>query len=145
MQQSIRIYYSICIWSSTCFVRHTAHHQELKPAPAASGFAYVKGCGRWGCWTLTASSNLNVHNLSRMQIRGCWGSFELLMMGGVSPETCWASYKHGIINFDTLLHLIGYFCVNCILEVRMFSQGASYCHLVPLSLLINDVSNYCVT
>jgi hypothetical protein len=34
------------------------------------------------------------------------------MMGGVSPETCWASYKGGIINFDTLLHLVGYFCMN---------------------------------
>ena len=33
-------------------------------------------------------------------------------MGGVSPETCWASYKHGIINFDTLLHLVAYFCMN---------------------------------
>jgi len=33
-------------------------------------------------------------------------------MGGVSPETCWASYKHGIINSDTLLHLVSYFCMN---------------------------------
>ena len=30
------------------------------------------------------------------------------MMGGVSPETCWASYKHGMINCDTLLHLVGF-------------------------------------
>jgi len=30
------------------------------------------------------------------------------MMSGVSLETCWASYKHGIINFDILLHLVGY-------------------------------------
>jgi hypothetical protein len=30
------------------------------------------------------------------------------MMGGVSPETCRASYKYGIINFDTLLHLVGF-------------------------------------
>jgi len=29
--------------------------------------------------------------------RGCQCSFRLLMMGGVSPETCWASYKYGII------------------------------------------------
>jgi len=29
--------------------------------------------------------------------RGCRCSFRLLMMGGVSPETCWASYKYGII------------------------------------------------
>jgi hypothetical protein len=35
-------------------------------------------------------------------------------MGGVSPETCWALYKYGIINFDTLLHLVGFFCLNCI-------------------------------
>jgi hypothetical protein len=29
--------------------------------------------------------------------RGFQCSFRLLMMGGVSPETCWASYKYGII------------------------------------------------
>ena len=31
--------------------------------------------------------------------RGCQCSFRLLMMGGVSPETRWASYKYGIIKF----------------------------------------------
>jgi len=31
--------------------------------------------------------------------RGCQCSFRLLIMGGVSPETCWASYKYGIIKF----------------------------------------------
>jgi hypothetical protein len=31
--------------------------------------------------------------------RGCQCRFRLLMMGGVSPETCWASYKYGIIKF----------------------------------------------
>ena len=40
--------------------------------------------------------------------RGCQCSFRPLIMGGVSPETCWASYKYGIINFDTLLHLVGF-------------------------------------
>ena len=34
------------------------------------------------------------------------------MMGGVSPETCWASFKYGIINFDKVLHLVGYFYMN---------------------------------
>ena len=29
--------------------------------------------------------------------RGCQCSFRLPMMGCVSPETCWASYKYGII------------------------------------------------
>jgi hypothetical protein len=31
--------------------------------------------------------------------RGCQCSFRLIMMGGVSPETCWASYKYRIIKF----------------------------------------------
>ena len=47
--------------------------------------------------------------------RGCQCSFRLLMMGGVSPETCWASYKYGIINFDTLLHLVWFFAVCVVL------------------------------
>jgi hypothetical protein len=40
-------YYSIFIWSSTCFGRHTAHHQEPQTSLAASGFSYVEGC--WTC------------------------------------------------------------------------------------------------
>jgi len=53
MQQFIKIYYSIFIRGSTCFGRHTAHHQESKTALAASGFAYVEGCWTCGCWTLS--------------------------------------------------------------------------------------------
>ena len=34
--------------------------------------------------------------------RVCQSSFRLLMMGGVSPETCWALYKYGIIKI--LMH-----------------------------------------
>ena len=33
-------------------------------------------------------------------------------MGGVSPKTCCASYKYGIMKFDTLLHLVGFFFMN---------------------------------
>jgi len=83
MQHFIKIYYSILTWSSTCFGRHTAHHQESKTALAASGFAYVEDCWRCGCWTLsgsvweraghllilclTASSNHTSNNLPLMQ------------------------------------------------------------------------------
>jgi len=82
---SVSKFYFILIWSSTCFGRHTAHHQEPKTALATSGFAYVEGCWPYSCWTLTVC-----------KIRGCYCSFRLLMMGGVSPETCWASYKYEI-------------------------------------------------
>ena len=46
MQQCIKIYYSIFIWNSTCFERHTAHHQEPKTALAASGLHMWKVVGR---------------------------------------------------------------------------------------------------
>ena len=42
-----KFYYSIFIWSSTCFGRHTAQHQEPKTALAASRFLHtwrVVGC-----------------------------------------------------------------------------------------------------
>jgi len=83
--------YSIFIWSSTCFGQHTAHHQEPKTALAASGLSqYVPD---------------NVHQLHCpttfhvWKTRGYQCSFRPLMMGGVLPETCWASYKFGIIKF----------------------------------------------
>jgi hypothetical protein len=50
MQQCIKIYYFIFIWSSTCFTQHTAHHQEPKTALAASGFAHMEDCWMCGCW-----------------------------------------------------------------------------------------------
>ena len=68
-----KFYYYILIWSSTCFRRHTAHHQEPKTTLAASGFLYVEGC--WNCswWTLsgtlclTTSTNYTFNNLPRMK------------------------------------------------------------------------------
>jgi len=63
---SVSKFYFIFIWSSTCFGRHTARHQEPKTALAASGFAYVEDCWTCSCWTLTASSNMS-NNPPRMQ------------------------------------------------------------------------------
>ena len=60
MQQFIKIYYSMLIWRSTSFGRHTAHHQEFKTALAASGFAYVKGC-----WRLSLLDAVSVQQTQR--------------------------------------------------------------------------------
>jgi len=40
---SVSKFYFIFIWSSTCFGRETAHHQEPKTALAASGFCIRGG------------------------------------------------------------------------------------------------------
>jgi hypothetical protein len=62
-----KFYYSIFIWSSTCFGRHTAHHQEPKTALAASGFSYVEGCWTCNWWTLSDTVSYNVHQLHVQQ------------------------------------------------------------------------------
>ena len=71
-----KFYYSIFTWSSTCFGRHAAHHQEPKTALAASGFSYVEGCGTCSWWTLsgtvclTAFTNYTSNNLRLMKNQG---------------------------------------------------------------------------
>jgi len=50
---SVSKFHFIFIWSSTCFGRYTAHHQEPKTALAASAFAYVECCWTCSCWTLS--------------------------------------------------------------------------------------------
>jgi hypothetical protein len=49
-----KFYYSVFV-CSTCFGRHTAHHQEPKTALAASGFLYVEGCCTCSQWTLSGT------------------------------------------------------------------------------------------
>jgi len=57
---------------STCFGRNTAHHKELKNCNCSLWF-YIR-------FWLPVAAAITV--------------FELLMMGGVLPETCWAIKKH---------------------------------------------------
>jgi hypothetical protein len=68
----------------------------------------------WQSSTTTRPTTFHVCNT-----RGCLCSFRLLMMGGVSPKTCWALFKiRNSESFDTLSHLVGFSlksCINCLL------------------------------
>jgi len=61
----------------------------------------------------------NVHQLHVQttfhvwKTRGCQCSFRLLMMGGVSSEICWASYKYGIIKFWYIVASCWILFMNC--------------------------------
>jgi hypothetical protein len=52
-----------------------------------------------GTLCLTRPPTTRPTTLHVCKTTGCQCSFKLLMMGGVSPESCWASYKYGIIKF----------------------------------------------
>jgi hypothetical protein len=91
---------SMFLNSSTCFGRHTAHHQELKNCN------YTHRNGRQSKTCVKPETAIKV--------------FELLIMGDLSPETCWAIKKHWnnkfyhtlvscsfflwVLYYDTLIH-----------------------------------------
>jgi len=56
--------------------------------------------------------------------RNCQCSFRLLMMGGVSPETCWASYKCGIIKFWYILASCWIFLYELYYDARIHEHQA---------------------
>jgi hypothetical protein len=75
MQQCIKILLFHIYMKLNMFRAKRAHHQEPKTALAASGVSYVEGCWTCGWWTLSGTV---CHQ----------PSFRVLLMGGVSPETC---------------------------------------------------------
>jgi len=86
--------------------------QKLQKQPLVFHTWKVVGRVLAGRWQRPASTRPTTFHV--WKTRGCYCSFWLLMMGRVSPETCWASYKYGLIKFDTLLPLVG-FLMNCIM------------------------------
>jgi hypothetical protein len=120
MQQCIKIFIIPYFkWSSICFGRHTAHHQEPKTAQAASVFAYVGGYRACSCWTYGATWQRPITarpiTFHVCKTRGCLCSFRLLMMGGVSPETRWTPFKirNNKKNWYTVASCWIFHCKNC--------------------------------
>ena len=100
---------------SACFGHNYAHHQELQ-----SIIQVVAACGIW-CFGFQVVGMVWSWRL-RVRFAGCcyssslqtghitlndhlYNTLELLMMGIMVPETCWASNK--ICNKHHLLHLVG--------------------------------------
>ena len=120
MQQMIFI--ADFIACSTCFGQYYAHHQELE-----SIIQMVAACGIWcGCGsdvelkvmcpvcrlqtghiTFSSTSYRQPENQAPNTTGSdhLYNTLDLLMMGIVVPETCWASNK--ICNKYHLLHLVG--------------------------------------
>jgi len=77
------------IEGSTCFERHTAHHQELQTVFAASGlYTHVATGLCQGCVGKTHAALTTAGHHMCIYTRGCKYSLELLMISGVPLETC---------------------------------------------------------
>ena len=67
------------IYSSTCFGRFPAHHQELDDCSSSRS---ARPRTQHGC-----------HHDAKVKPEAATAVVELLMMGGRTPETCWAVNK----------------------------------------------------
>ena len=65
--------------------------------------------------------------------RGCQCSFRLLMIGGVSPETCRALYKYGIIKFWYFVASCWIFLYELYYDARMHEHQVYFCLSTSLS------------
>jgi len=75
--------------------------------------------------------------------RGYQCSFRLLMMGGVSPETCWASYKYGIITFWYIVAFCWIFLYELYRDARIHEhQGVKNFHKNNHKFLYYNVTQY---
>jgi len=137
-----KFYYSVFVWSSTCFGRHTAHHQKPTPSLTVSGFSYVEGCWTCSWWTLSGTYSAwqrppptRPTTFHAWKTRDCQWSFRLLIMGSVSPETFWASYKYEIIKF-------WYIVAYCWIFLYEFYYDAQiHEHPISLSFGYIDIAN----
>ena len=59
--------------------------------------------------------------------RDCQCSFRLLMMGGVSPETCWALYKYGTIKILIHCCILLDFSLRILQEIYSFFSVCFFC------------------
>ena len=92
----------------------------------------------WGpCWSWSARPRPTTLQplLSNGRTRGSWCSCKLLMMGGKTPETFWATHKRQVINFwNCCILLVELFELNN----RIYSRVFIHC----FTLKVNEISTF---
>ena len=85
------------IYSSTCFGRSPAHHQELNDCSSSLWFSLrivvIAVLCSWSGRSARPRTQHDCHHDTKVKPEAATAVFELLMMGGKTPETCWAVNK----------------------------------------------------
>jgi hypothetical protein len=110
-----KCYYSIFVWSSACFGRHTAHHQKPKTALTSSGFLYVEGCWTCSWWTLSGTVPVSVqqphvqHPSTYAKPEAASAVLGFWWWAVCRPKHVELHINMEIINFYTKLYLVGFY------------------------------------
>jgi hypothetical protein len=86
------------VYRSTCFGRFPTHHQELSDCSGSLWFCLrivvtVVLCS-WSGHPARPWKQRNYHHDMKAKLEAATAVTELLMMGGKTPETCWAVNRH---------------------------------------------------
>jgi hypothetical protein len=122
---------------STCFGQHTAHHQELKNC----------NCSLWFylCFWLPAAAmaqpSQRPATKKYVKPEAAITVFELLMMGGVLPGTCWAIKKHWNNKFYYTVASCCFFLRDLSVELvhirqRTYSSTQCHCFIIIIIYLL---------
>ena len=110
------------IYSSTCFGRFPAHHQELNDCSGSLWFylrivVIVVLCS-WSGRPARPQTHHGCHHDTKVKPEAATAVIELLMMGGKTPETCWAVNKHQENKLKN-------FCIWLVIYCAVFVVGAA--------------------
>ena len=99
------------VYSSTCFGRFPAHHQDLNDCSGSLRFylrivVTVVLCS-WSGRPARPRARHDYYHDSKVKPEAAMAVIELLMMGGKTPATCWAANKRQDNKLKTLLHQVG--------------------------------------
>ena len=100
------------IYSSTCFGHFPAHHQELNDCSGSL----------WSGWPRTQH---DYHHDTKVKSKATTAVIELLMMGGKTPETCWAVNRRQNNKLE-----------NCCIRLVIYLNCSTKC-------LSRYISHYC--
>ena len=98
------VYYLMFIYSSACFRRPHAHHQELNNCSSSLWFfPSERGdssavCRGWAGWPDRDQKYCH-HHAPKVKPVAATAAVELLMMGVRTPEACWTVNKLQVINW----------------------------------------------
>jgi hypothetical protein len=81
------------IYSSTCFGRSPAHHQELNDCSSSLWFYLRIVLCSWSGRPARPRTQHGYHHDTKVKPEAATAVVELLMRGGRTPETCWAVNK----------------------------------------------------
>ena len=85
------------LYSSTCFGRFPAHHQELDCSGSLWFYLRIVVIAVLCSWSgrpARPRTQHGYHHDTKVKPEAATAVVELLMMGGKTPETCWAVNKH---------------------------------------------------